>query len=75
MERAAPGRLCNGLPGMLEGCPWKGLRIAGYIEKMPLCPMGGIYSYMGEQVPVLGDLYMKCSLADEGHSPADATAW
>lgn len=46
-----------------------------FIEKVPLCPSGGVYSFMGEQVPELGDLYMKCSLASEGHVPDDASGW
>jgi type II secretory pathway pseudopilin PulG len=63
-----PGDEVPGLPFLLFG-------EGKYIERMPLCPTGGIYSYMGEQVPVLGDLYMKCSLASQGHAPADATGW
>ena len=47
-----------------------------YIEKVPLCPSGGIYSFMGEEVPMRGDLYMKCSLAeDEAHLPDEFSGW
>jgi len=58
---------------MLEGCPRTGLKMARYLEKMSLCPVGGIGSSMGEQLPVFGALNMKCSLADEGPAPASAT--
>lgn len=47
-----------------------------YIEKTPLCPTGGIYAFSGDQVPLRGVLYMKCSLADdEGHAPESANRW
>jgi hypothetical protein len=47
-----------------------------YIEKTPLCPSGGVYSFGGERVPMRGDPYMKCSLAfDRGHVPLNADAW
>ncbi|MEP4078759.1 hypothetical protein [Haloferula sp.] len=47
-----------------------------YIEKTPLCPSGGIYSFMGDEVPLLGELYMECSLSgDEGHVPEGVAGW
>lgn len=57
-----------GLPVLLFG---EGL----YIQKVPLCPSGGIYSFLGDHVPERGELYMKCSLAGEGHAPTSAIGW
>lgn len=47
-----------------------------FIEKTPLCPAGGIYAFGGDAVPPRGELYMKCSLAEDGgHRPEDPTGW
>lgn len=64
----SPGEEVRGLPVLLFG-------EGKYIEKVPLCPSGGIYRFMGDHVPVRGELYMGCSLANEGHLPANATGW
>jgi type II secretory pathway pseudopilin PulG len=61
-----------------EEVPDLAMRLFGegkFIEGVPLCPSGGIYSYSGNLVPIQGELYMKCSLAGIGHAPNDAEAW
>ncbi|MEM1085085.1 MAG: hypothetical protein AAGI48_13315 [Verrucomicrobiota bacterium] len=48
-----------------------------FIEKTPLCPSNGLYSFGGDRVPLRGELYMKCSLAEgeAGHRPEDFQRW
>jgi hypothetical protein len=69
------------LHGKSEGDEVPGLAVllfgeGKYIEKTPLCPSGGIYDFGGDRVPLRGELYMNCSLAeDQGHVPGNAAGW
>lgn len=69
------------LYGKGEGEEVRGLAVllfgeGKYIEKTPLCPSGGIYSFGGDRVPIRSELYMKCSLAaDKRHFPQSAAGW
>jgi len=47
-----------------------------FVEKDPNCPGGGAYTDKADLVPVVGVLYMTCSLAtDEGHVPGNFSDW
>jgi type II secretory pathway pseudopilin PulG len=47
-----------------------------FVEKTPECPGGGTYSDQGSTVPIVGSLYMTCSLSgSEGHVPSEYTDW
>jgi len=47
-----------------------------YLEKQPLCPGSGIYSFGGNTIPAMGRLYMTCSLAaTEHHQPDEFGEW
>ena len=47
-----------------------------YLEATPTCPSNGLYTFNGNTIPALGDLYMTCSLsASEGHVPDSYEAW
>ena len=42
----------------------------------PECPGDGIYSYGGNRIPSVGELYMTCSLAGaDGHEPDSFEGW
>lgn len=65
------------LPG--EEVPGLPVEIFGrdrFIEELPVCAGGGLYDYQGDRIPVLGELYMSCSLAESHrHQPVDPAAW
>jgi hypothetical protein len=64
-----PGDIVAGLETKVIG-PGK------FVENPPDCPGGGAYSYLGDQAPVIGTLYVTCSLAaSEQHEPSDASDW
>lgn len=44
-----------------------------FILTVSPCPGNGTYSFGGDTIPVAGDLYMTCSIAD--HVPKNATGW
>ncbi len=50
-----------------------------FVEEIPECPAGGVYTYgqeFGEDtIPPVGEVYLKCSLAEEGHELADQASW
>ena len=47
-----------------------------FLERMPNCPAGGLYSFNGAVVPPVGELFMTCSQAEtEGHEPDDYGTW
>ncbi len=69
LEGKLPGEEVAGLP----------LRIFGhdrFIEELPVCAGGGLYEYGGDRIPLLGELYMNCSLAESReHRPVDPVDW
>ena len=47
-----------------------------FVESQPSCPGTGSYSYMDDELPLSGALYMSCSLsAQEKHIPTDFGDW
>ena len=47
-----------------------------YVPEIPRCPSRGIYQFGDNVVPEVGELYMKCSLADgRRHEPKDYHSW
>ena len=47
-----------------------------FVESSPTCPSNGTYSYMDDDLPLSGSLYMTCSLAaTEKHVPSDFADW
>ena len=47
-----------------------------FVESSPTCPSSGTYSYMDDDLPLSGSLYMTCSLAaTEKHVPSDFADW
>ena len=62
-----PGETVPGLKTRFIGGPGK------FVEKEPECPDDGIYSFLGDTMPISGMLYMDCSIAD--HQPANHTGW
>ena len=69
-----PGANAPGLQSQVIG-------LGRFVETTPVCPGGGSYTY-GEDsggpntIPLLGTLYMKCSLADsEQHLPKVTSDW
>ncbi len=63
-----------GLPGMVIG-PNK------FVEKPPICPSSGTYTYGDtfgpDTIPPVGEVYLKCSLGTSGHvpKPKDVADW
>ena len=58
------------------------LRVVGtgeFIEKPPVCPSGGNYTYGAafgiDTIPPIGQLYLSCSLSSSGHIPANYGDW
>jgi prepilin-type N-terminal cleavage/methylation domain-containing protein len=49
---------------------------SGYIDKEPVCPAGGEYSFGSFGVPKIGELALSCDLADkEKHIPENHDSW
>ena len=47
-----------------------------FVESTPICPGAGTYRYSDDDLPVVGDLYMTCSLsASDKHVPSTFTDW
>lgn len=64
-----PGDVVAGLESKVIGA-------GKFVENHPDCPGGGTYSYLGDQVPVVGTLYISCSLAaSEQHEASDTSDW
>lgn len=69
LNNLQPGETAGGLEGEVIGS-------GKFIEAMPACPGGGTYATQGDQIPVLGELYLNCSLeSSDDHVPADFTGW
>jgi prepilin-type N-terminal cleavage/methylation domain-containing protein len=58
------------------------LRVVGtgeFVEKPPVCPSGGNYTYGAafgiDTIPPVGQLYLSCSLSGSGHVPANHGDW
>lgn len=64
-------------PGMtVDGLQSKVIGMGRFVESAPRCPHGGTYNYGGDLVPLVGDLYMSCSLeATGGHKPEEMSDW
>jgi len=47
-----------------------------FFEGMPTCPRNGSYVTLGDQVPLIGEPYLSCSLAaSDDHEPVDFGGW
>lgn len=46
-----------------------------YVPELPRCPSSGIYHFGGDEIPEVGTLYMRCSLAGQGHAPKTHLNW
>ena len=47
-----------------------------FVESQPSCPGTGSYSYMDDELPLSGGLYMSCSLTtQEKHIPTEFGDW
>ncbi len=65
-----------------ESVPGLQMRVVGlgkFVEKTPVCPSSGSYSY-GETfgvdtIPPVGEVYLKCGLAASGHQPSETADW
>lgn len=44
-----------------------------FVPTLPSCPNGGLYTFAGNTLPHVGDLYLSCSR--EGHVPKDHASW
>ena len=44
-----------------------------FIPVLPNCPGGGLYTFAGDTLPHVGDLYLSCS--QTGHEPAEHASW
>lgn len=67
-----PGQSVTGLEARVIG-------LGKFVEKTPICPGSGTYTY-GETfgpdtIPPIGELYLSCSLAGSGHVPAEHSDW
>jgi type II secretory pathway pseudopilin PulG len=69
----------NGLePGQATATPLKDELIGDdkRIAADPDCPGGGAYSFAGNTIPSIGDLYMTCSLSSTlEHAPTAPGSW
>ncbi len=71
MNGKNPGELVTGLQALVIGT-------GKFVEKTPVCPAAGSYSYIvgGGNIPLVGDLYMSCSLAtSDAHIPGSYSDW
>ena len=65
----APGQTVSGLKSKVIG-------LGCYVESEPACPRDGVYTFGGDVIPPIGNLYMSCSLAaSETHEPANSIDW
>lgn len=69
----SPGQSVSGLQIRIVG-------LGKFVEKAPICPAAGNYSYgtaFGvDTVPPVGELYLECDLAgSQGHIPTDYADW
>ena len=47
-----------------------------FVEGQPICPGNGLYTMGGNVIPLMGSLYMTCSLETvEGHIPDEYATW
>lgn len=64
-----PGATVSGLQTLVIGS-------GRFVEKTPVCPGAGSYSYLGDSIPNVGALYVTCSLAvSESHVPSSYVEW
>jgi prepilin-type N-terminal cleavage/methylation domain-containing protein len=64
-----PGTNAPGLQAEIIG-------IGRFVETTPVCPSGGTYSYGDDSIPLIGTLYMKCSLGVSlEHVPPNSNDW
>jgi type II secretory pathway pseudopilin PulG len=84
LERVQKGvRSLSNLYGYDPGTTVPGLqaRVIGhdlFVESTPTCPAGGEYSYTGDGdlIPLIGSLYMTCSLSEvDDHVPSTISDW
>lgn len=67
-----PGQTVAGLQVRIVG-------LGKFVEKTPVCPSSGIYTYGGafgaDTIPPVGQLYLGCSLSGSGHIPSSYGDW
>ena len=62
--------------GTVSGLQAQIIGAGRFVEKTPVCPGSGSYSYLGDSIPNVGTLYVTCSLsASEAHMPASFQDW
>ena len=66
MHQIEPGQSVSNLKARI-------IHPSGFIRQEPSCPSGGEYTYVEEEVPAMGVLYMSCSIAE--HQPSNNTGW
>ncbi|MEM6280098.1 MAG: hypothetical protein AAF491_03585 [Verrucomicrobiota bacterium] len=66
LQQVDPGDTFTGLTDAVIG-PGR------FIEETPVCPSGGTYTFLEDEMPAIGVAYMKCSIAD--HQPATSYRW
>ena len=60
------------VPGALKEI----IGVGKFVESQPTCPGAGAYSYMDDELPTSGTLYMNCSLSSqEKHIPTEFGDW
>ncbi|MBL9154024.1 MAG: hypothetical protein JNK37_16145 [Verrucomicrobiales bacterium] len=66
LHQLVPGNAVDNLKGEIFGSD-------KFIPIEPRCPANGVYTFRGNILPQVGELYMSCS--EEGHSPKNHAAW
>lgn len=46
-----------------------------FVPELPHCPGRGLYFFGGDVIPEIGSLYLRCSLASQGHEPEQFGNW
>jgi competence protein ComGC len=66
MHQIEPGQSVSNLKSRI-------IQPNGFIRQEPVCPSGGEYTFIENQVPTMGVLYMSCSIPE--HQPSNNTGW
>lgn len=65
----SPGETVPGLQAEVIG-------LGRFVDAMPECPAQGSYTSSGDVIPMLGSLYLECSLSASGaHAPTNVEDW
>lgn len=66
LQQVFPGETYSGLQDEIIGA-------GRFLEATPVCPSGGTYSFLGDQMPAYGVAYMSCSITE--HEPTTNYRW